>query len=232
MLRIITILAKSNKIRSFHPLEKLALTMLPIVILSYSKNPAIIIFNIIVFIVLHLLNKNAINIVIKFIAGAAFFALLSSVTFVFDYGVSYTVILILKTISGGICLCFLAMTTPMDDLLYTISRAGFLKDACDIAKNMERFLILIEDEYAILHKAIECRGGFDGFALRVKNTGRSLGLLFINTLRRWKEIRDGINSRGYTGCSVYLTEEFSFSKARFFIIAVYNILLVILILKI
>ena len=124
---------------------------------------------------------------------------------------------------------FFALTTPIDDVLDVMAKNTWLKDICDIAKTMERFLVVINDEYLILNNSIKCRGGFDGFKLKIRNTGKMAGLLFVNTMHRWKNIKDGIDSRGYRGYMPYLEKDFDFSYLRFGGICIYIVSLATLI---
>lgn len=229
MFRIITALSKTSKLANIHPIEKIMLTIVSIVIVGFSKSMIPLFVNICFFMLLHLKVKNNLKIVIKFTAGAAGFAMLSSITFIFNYSLSYSAIIILKTISGGSALSFLALTTPLDDILYFVSRCNSLRDVCDITKNMERFLVLIEDEYIIMYNSMKCRGGFDSFSLKIKNTGKLAALLFKNTMERWTDIKNGINSRGYRGYMPYLKREFTFSTWRLSAILVYNLFLICLV---
>ncbi|MCY6372163.1 CbiQ family ECF transporter T component [Clostridium ganghwense] len=229
MLRLIIALSKTSKLSIIHPLEKALLALGPIVICGFANNPIPLIINILVFILIHMISKNPMKIVVKFIFATTLFALLSSITFVFDYGIIYCSVILLKSISGGIGLAFIALTTPIDDILYFGSKNDGLRDVCDIAKSMERFLILIEDEYIVMNKSIKSRSGFNTFSLKVKNIGKMAGLLFINTMRRWTEIRDGINSRCYRGYMPYMEKKFDFSLKRFSCVLIYNFILICLI---
>ncbi len=122
-----------------------------------------------------------------------------------------------------------SLTTPIDDMLYCLSKKECLKDMCDIAKGMERFLVVINDEYNILYSSIKSRGGFDSFKLKIRNTGKMAALLFINTLSRWKIIKEGLDSRGYIGYMPYLDRNFDFSYIRFLSILTYIILILLLV---
>lgn len=78
-----------------------------------------------------------------------------------------------------------------------------------------KILVVINDEYNILYSSIKSRGGFDTFKLTIRNTGKMAALLFINTLSRWKIIKEGLDSRGYVGYMPYLDRNFDFSYIRF-----------------
>ena len=222
MFRLISILSKNSKIVNIHPTEKILLAVVPIILMGFSNSIYPMIFNILVFIMLHLVCKNPFKIVLKYTLAAAAFASISSITLIFDYGWYYCTVLILRTLSSGVCLSYLALTTPMDDILYLCSRNTYLKDISDIAKSMERFIMLIEDEYVVLYNAIKSRNGFSSLKLKIKNTGKMAGLLFVNTMKRWQDIKNAINTRCYRGNMSYLQKEFDFSRWRLALILVYN----------
>jgi len=221
MLKLIMALSRTSRIASIHPVEKVLLSILPIIIIGFTHRSIPIIINIIIFILLHILCKNNKNVVIKFAFEIAIFAAISSITFILDYGISYCGVVVLKSLSAGLCLSFFALTTPIDDVLNIMAKNKWLKDICDIAKTMERFLVVINDEYSILYNSIKSRGGFNTFKLKITNTGKMAGLLFVNTMHRWRDIKDGIDSRGYRGYMPYIVKDFNFSYLRMGSICLY-----------
>ncbi|WP_156939838.1 cobalt ECF transporter T component CbiQ [Clostridium lundense] len=226
MLKLIMALSRTNKLTDVHPVEKILLAVMPIIIMGFVKNPIIIIGNILFFVLLHIKIRNNKAIVAKFSLEIAGFAAFSSITLLFDYGWSYAVIIVLKSLSAGLCLSFFSLSTPIDQVLYLFAKNKGLRDICDIAKSMERFLILINEEYNIMYCAMKSRGGFSSFSSKIKDTGKMAALLFVNTMERWKSISDGINSRCYKGYMPYLDEKFDFSRRRFALICLYDILLI------
>ena len=58
-----------------------------------------------------------------------------------------------------------------------------------------------------------------------------MGVLFVNTMRRWRDISDAVNSRGYSGRTVYLKKEFNFSIKRFVLECIYIIFLILIVLN-
>jgi cobalt/nickel transport system permease protein len=79
---------------------------MPIIMIGFTKNPIIIIGNIIFFVIMHKMAENNMKIVLKFTSHIAVFAAFSSLTFVFDYGIKYVGIILLKSLSAGLCLSF------------------------------------------------------------------------------------------------------------------------------
>ncbi len=222
MFRLVSILAKNSRINHIHPIEKILLAVIPIILMGYSNSIYPLIFNILVFGILHIVCRNSFKIVWKFTLATAAFAGISSIILIFDYGWYYSIVLVLRTMSSGICLSYLALTTPMDDILYFCAKNKYLRDISDIAKSMERFIILIEDEYVVLYSAIKSRNGFSGFSNKIRNTGKMAGLLFVNTMKRWSDIRNAINTRCYRGNMSYLQKEFDFSIGRLILILLYS----------
>ena len=107
MLKLILALSRTSRISNVHPVEKVFLSIFPIIIIGFTHKVIPVIINIIIFIILHMICKNNRAIVIKFAIEIATFAAISSITFVFDYGVSYCGVIILKSLSAGLCLSFL-----------------------------------------------------------------------------------------------------------------------------
>lgn len=228
MLKLIMALATRSKLAYIHPLEKSCLAIVPIIIMGFVKNPIIIIINILVFIILHIKTNNNLEIVRKFSLEIALFSAFSSITFIFDYGWNFILVIILRSISAGLCLSFFSLTTPIDQILYVLSKRKSLRDICDIAKSMERFLVVINEEYNIMYSSMKSRGGFDSFSLKIKSTGKMAALLFVNTMERWKNIKEGIYSRGYRGYMPYVYSGFDLSVSRFMFVIFYNLILITL----
>lgn len=228
MFRIVTAYAKKSKLCNINPYEKMMLCFMPVIIIGFTKGVLLPGINICIFIGLHIITKTPLKIVFKFVSGIVGFALLSSITFIFDYGILYCFIILLKCASAGFAVTFFTFTTPLDDCLLLFSKHKSLRDICDIVKSMERFLIIIEDEFFILNNAMKSRGGFEGLTNKIKNTGKVAGLLFINTFRKWNEIKEALYSRCYRGYTNYMEKKFISSGKRRLAIYLYNLTLILL----
>ena len=66
-----------------------------------------------------------------------------------------------------------------------------------------------------MYLSMKSRGGFGTFSSKIKDTGKLAALLFVNTMERWKSIKEGINSRCYIGYMPYLGKTFILSKKKF-----------------
>lgn len=231
MFRIITMYSKVGKFSRINPIEKLVLCICCLVINSFSKNLTVPVINIAIFIVLNIVARNPLKYLGKLMIGMFIFSVFSSITLVFDYGISFSMLLIVKTISSALCLLFFSFTTPLDYILYYLYKINMFRDVCDIIKSTEKFLILIEDEYHILYNSIKSKGGFETKFLIVKNTARLAALLFVNSMKRWSYIKDALNSRCYNGYMPYIKNHSDLSYGRFAVIAMYIACMVIIVLR-
>lgn len=228
MIKNVMALAKASRLSNIHPVEKLMLCIMPIIILGFYDNVIPIGVNILFFIALHSIIKNNRKIVMKFTVEITVFVAFSSLTFIFEKGAMYCLPLIMRATSAGLCLSFFALSTPLDDLLLLGAKTEYFRDFCDIAKSMERYIIIISDEFSIMHAAMKSRGGFNGYKNTVENMGKLAGLLFVNTMNRWKSINEGLSARGYNGITPYSAGDFAFSYKRFSLICAYDAILIII----
>ncbi|GIM28558.1 cobalt ABC transporter permease [Clostridium polyendosporum] len=231
MFKIILLYSKISKFSHINPIEKLVFCICCLIINSFSKNVTVPIINIIVFIVLNIIARNPLKYLVKLTLGMFIFSVFSSITLVFDYGINFSMLLIVKTISSTLCLLFLSFTTPLDDILYYLYKINIARDVCDIIKSTEKFLILIEDEYYILYNSIKSRGGFETKFLIIKNTARLAALLLVNSMKRWSYIKDALNSRCYNGYMPYIRSHSNLNYGRFTGMVTYIVCMVIIILK-
>ncbi|GAA0115497.1 CbiQ family ECF transporter T component [Clostridium senegalense] len=228
MLKTIIAYSKISKESHRHPLEKLCLCIFPMIILGFVHKPLPLILNIFIFLILHIKANNPKDIVLKFNIGILSFSLLSSITLLFVYNFNYILVIILKGVSGGMCISYLTLTTPLDHILSLVSKITPLQDICDIAKSMELYILLINDEASSIYNAMSCRHGFHSFKSKIKNMSKLAGLLFLNTLKRWPEIQDGLYNRCYAGRHYYSQCTSKLSYKFMLMMFMYNIILLAL----
>jgi len=226
MLRLIAAFAAESRISSVHPFQKAALFLLPVVILGFSKESAVpAAYALAATLIMHIYFRSPLFLVVKLAAGMLIFSLLTSLAMLYDFGAPFVAVLILKSVAGMLSILLFSLHTPMDDLLCSLSRSGLLRDMCDIAKSTLRFLVLIEDELQMMTLAAKSRSGFGSFKRKISTTGKIAGLLFINTMERWKDIKCATDSRCYRGVIPYSPKNFEHSKAIMLTALAYNAVL-------
>ena len=231
MIREINLHARINKNNSIHPLEKLMITLISLILCSYTVNIYIICINILLISVLVLRAEIPLVIVKKFLMIGLTFSLISIIPILFIGNNTSIVIIVLRTLNGAMTISLLSLTTPLDHIIALISKSEFLRDIGDIAKSMERFLILIEDDFNIIFKAVKSRGGFNGYKKSIRDFGYVCSLVIKNLFSSWKEIKDGLNTRCYNGRHNY-SFEFSINTLRVISIIIYGIISLSLCIKI
>ncbi len=107
--------------------------------------------------------------------------------------------LIARSTAGLSCLLFLALTTPVTDLLTGMRRLGLPAEVTEVALLTYRFLFLLADTAMAMDAAQAARLGHDGFKRRL----RSLGLLAANLLPRAmdraRRMEIGLAARAWDG---------------------------------
>jgi cobalt/nickel transport system permease protein len=229
MLKEIILFSNNNRGRFIHPAEKLVFVLTAVILTNFFETTIPFIINSIIFLALHVYFKTPINKVVKLLAEIIGFYLLSSIVFLIDKNTKdFFLVIMAKGFVNSMALTFLIFTTPMDDFLYFLSNVGFLKELADIAKTMERFILLLEDELNMMIVSATSRGGFDGFLNKVRSSAKIAALLLVNSLNRWKTIDEAITSRCFSGKIPYARKEFTLSYKRMVFILMFIVIEVIL----
>lgn len=225
MIREINLYSLNNKYAYVHPIEKILLVLISLIICSYIENIYLITGNIIFFILLNLIAKNPFKIINKFLVIAIVFSIFTTISLLWQgYSLNYIILILIRGINGAITISFLALTTPINHIVCIMSRWEYIRDVADVIKSMERFIIILEDDLTITFNAIKSRGGFSGFKNSVKDFGNVLGVSFKNLVFRWREINLALKNRCYIGRHNY-SYSFKISKLRLSFLLVYILVL-------
>lgn len=221
MLMEVSLYSSNSNYSNIPPIEKLLLVLISLISCSYTKNSYILVVNILFFIFLNLRARNPLKIVWQFFLASLLFGGITAVAlFLQGYDLKYVVIILLRGINGAFTIAFFALTTPINHIVYVMSKWEYTRDIGDIIKTMERFIILLEGDFFISFNAIKSRGGFDGFMNFIKDFGKCCGIVFRNMMIRWQEINISLKNRCYNGRHTY-SYEFSLSKLRLISIILY-----------
>ena len=225
MIREISLYSNNSRLTDIHPLEKLSLTIISLIGASYINNNYILSVNILFFIILNILSKNPKSIINKFISIALFFGIFTALSLWWQgYDFIYILTLLLRGINGALSIGFLALTTPINHIVYLMSKNKLTRDIGDIMKSMERFIIIIEEDFSTTFKAIKSRAGFCGCENSVVDYGRTCGLVFKSLIFRWREINLSLKNRCYIGRHNYYYQ-FESNRYRIDFIVAYCILM-------
>lgn len=119
--------------------------------------------------------------------------------------------LLLRSLAAVTCLYFLALTTPMVDLVSTLRRVRVPELLIELMLLIYRFLFLLADTAAAMQVAQAARLGY----ATLRQTRRSVALLAAallgQVLDRARRLEVGLGARGYDGRLLVLPEERSLS---------------------
>ncbi len=104
-----------------------------------------------------------------------------------------------RALAGLSCLLFLALTTPVTDLLTGLRRLRLPAEIADIALLIYRFLFLLADTAMAMDSAQAARLGHDGTGRRLRSLGQLIGNLLPRALDRARRLEVGLAARGYDG---------------------------------
>ncbi|MCL2687980.1 MAG: cobalt ECF transporter T component CbiQ [Methanobrevibacter sp.] len=212
-------IAHTNELKDINSSIKIIATI-GLMILVFLVNIPIFSFSIafLIAIILILVAKVPIKFYLKFISVPFTFTLLTCVimafffgsgTIIFETGILGIVVradaLILailtfsRTLACFSALGFLAMTTPIAEILNDLDKIKIPKIFIEIALLMYTVIFVFLDQVKIMTNAQETRMGYNG----IKNSYRSLGLLaanlFLRSLDKSEQLQFALDSRGYNG---------------------------------
>ncbi|MBU3108439.1 energy-coupling factor transporter transmembrane component T family protein [Clostridium gasigenes] len=228
MIRLINLYALNSKYAKVHPLEKVLLVFISLISCSYTENIYLIMLNIIFFSILSINAKNPFNMIKKFLSIVIIYSIFTTITLMFTYDVKYIIVLLLRGVNGGLTISFLALTTPLNHIVYLMSKNNLTREIADIAKSMETFILVIEKDFDVTFKAMKSRGGFGSFKKSIKDFAKVCSIVMRNLFFRWKEISEGLKNRCYNGKYNY-NYIFNISKKRILLILFYGIVVLIII---
>jgi cobalt/nickel transport system permease protein len=104
-----------------------------------------------------------------------------------------------RSAAGITCLLFLALTTPVTDLMAGLRRLGLPPEVTEIALLMYRFIFLLADTALAMDTAQAARLGHVGFARRLRSLGVLIANLLPRAFDRARRLEVGLAARGWQG---------------------------------
>ena len=107
--------------------------------------------------------------------------------------------LVSRALGGAAAMNFLALTTPMVDLLEVARRIRLPALLCDLMTVVYRFTFTLLDSLERMHTAQESRLGYVNLRRGTASAGLLGGQLFLDAYRRSKRLETALQSRAYRG---------------------------------
>ena len=107
--------------------------------------------------------------------------------------------LVVRSFAAVTCLVFLALTTPVTDLLAGARRLGIPADVTEIALLMYRFVFTLTDTARSMDAAQAARLGHVGFRRRLRSLGSLIANLLPRAFEKARRLEVGLAARGWNG---------------------------------
>lgn len=114
-------------------------------------------------------------------------------------GIGPAVGLVVRSFAAVTCLVFLALTTPVSDLVLGARRLGVPADVAEIAMLMYRFVFTLTDTARTMDAAQAARLGHVGFGRRLKSLGTLIANLLPRAFEKARRLEVGLAARGSIG---------------------------------
>ncbi|MCB0213372.1 MAG: cobalt ECF transporter T component CbiQ [Anaerolineae bacterium] len=107
--------------------------------------------------------------------------------------------LVLRALGAASAMNFLALTTPLVDLVELMRRLRLSPILIDLMTVMYRFIFVLLESLNRMYAAQESRLGYSSYRRSMVSAGLLGSQLFIDTYRRSRRLQTALDARGYIG---------------------------------
>lgn len=136
--------------------------------------------------------------------------------------------LILTAMASVSCLYFLALSTPMTDILNELRKLRIPALLLELMMLTYRFIFVLLEIASSILTSQKSRLGNRDLKTSLKSFGSMVSVLFIRSLKKSGALYDAMEARCYDGTIRVLTENHPPKRAEIFLIAFFEILLLLL----
>ena len=214
--------AYSSKLREGNPYSKLIFSggNLLICVMCRSNLVSLCIF-MIMFALIVLVGKMPLRAYIRLLCVPLIFLIISTITVVFEFGHMESAKAIVSLANGHIfvtewsltrgiqlfmssfasvtCLYFLAVTTPVIDLIQVLRSFHLPKIVIELMYLIYRFIFLLLETGNAIVVAQDCRLGYKDAKTSMQSTTKMSAVLFIRAYQKADALFNAMESRGYDG---------------------------------
>lgn len=116
-----------------------------------------------------------------------------------DENIKKSCILFWRALSGVSSMYMLALSTPLNEIIYVMKKARTPKIIIELMYLVYRFIFIMRDSYKSMRKSIESRLGFRDYRISLLSFGKIISNILIVSLRKSNSFYDAMESRGYKG---------------------------------
>ena len=116
-----------------------------------------------------------------------------------DENIKKSCILFWRALSGVSSMYMLALSTPLNEIIYVMKKARTPQIIIELMYLVYRFIFIMRDSYKSMRKSIESRLGFIDYRTSLLSFGKIISNILIVSLRKSNSFYDAIESRCYRG---------------------------------
>ena len=129
-----------------------------------------------------------------------------------DENIKKSCILFWRALSGVSSMYMLALSTPLNEIIYVMKKARTPKIIIELMYLVYRFIFIMRDSYKSMRKSIESRLGFRYYRTSLLSFGKIISNILIVSLRKSNSFYDSMESRGYKGEIRFFIKEKGINK--------------------
>ena len=116
-----------------------------------------------------------------------------------DENIRKSCILFWRALSGVSSMYMLALSTPLNEIIYVIKKVRTPQIIIELMYLVYRFIFIMRDSYKSMRKSIESRLGFIDYRTSLLSFGKIISNILIVSLRKSNSFYDAMESRCYRG---------------------------------
>lgn len=148
-----------------------------------------------------------------------------------NQGISSTSITITRSMSSVACLYFIALTTPLIDLIELLKTIRIPKIIIELMTLIYRFIFVLIDASYIIYKSQNSRLGYSSISTSFRSLGKLVSMVFIKAYNNSQSLYLSLISRGYSGELTVISSKYEIDKRNIAAITVIELILIGLMIK-
>ncbi|GAB6151440.1 cobalt ECF transporter T component CbiQ [Desulfosporosinus burensis] len=136
--------------------------------------------------------------------------------------------LFLRSIGAVSCLYFLALTTPMTEIITVLHKMKVPSIITELMVLIYRFIFVFMETATTIHRAQASRSGFISMKSSFRSMSRLFSALLGKVFVKSQELYNAMAARCYTGEIKVLTKKYPINLRNYMIITVFEIPLILL----
>jgi len=120
----------------------------------------------------------------------------------------YGIKLALRALAAVSCMCFISLTTPLNDIIYVLRKWRVPTLVISLMVLIYRYIFVLLDEAQRLQIAQSSRLGYINARTALKSLRRLAASLFVRTFLRCNNVYAALAARGYQGEFPYLAKTY------------------------